>query len=119
MSINDDDKHITVVAGRTRIWRSITSSTVSYASRLRTLVAFAEVLFQPKNDWANSKLIRNLGGHATIFSAIPSHCAHLEAVFRNDGPLQGISVAPFYKDWWAMGRQALVEAQTYASYPII
>jgi hypothetical protein len=118
MPINNDDQHITVVAGRTRVWRSITSATVTYACRLRTLLAFDHVLFQPNNDWANSQLIRKLGGNAAIFSAIPSHCAHLETALRSHGPLDGIQVAAFYKDWWKMAWQALSDTQAYPCCPI-
>jgi hypothetical protein len=51
MDINDDDGKITIVAGKTRLWRSITSTTVTYACRWRTFLAFEDIIMQPKNDW--------------------------------------------------------------------
>ncbi|CAF3337566.1 unnamed protein product [Rotaria sp. Silwood2] len=118
MVINDDDQHITIVAGRTRIWRSITSSTVTYAARLQTLLAFTEILFQPVNDWSNSKLVRYRGGNAAILSAFPSHCAHIETAVRSDGFRNGMDTVPFYKDWWMTAWEALVDAQSQPFCPI-
>lgn len=112
MTINDDDQHITVVADRTRIWRSGTSSTVTYIARLRTLLAFAGVLFQPINDWPNSKFIRDRGGNSAIFSAFPSNCAHFEATLRSKDPIN-VGSAPFYKDGWTLASKALSDAQSY------
>jgi hypothetical protein len=121
MNINDDDGHITIVAGKTRLWRSITSTTVTYACRFRTYLAFEDTIMQPQNDWGASRSIRERAGNAVFFSAIPSHGAHSETLLQsNDDKNQSqskIVVAAFYKDWWLFGRRALFEAQKQENFP--
>ena len=119
LNINDDDGRITIVAGRTRLWRSITSTTVTYACRMRTFLAFEDVIMQPKTDWGASHDIRSRGGDAVFFSAIPSHGAHTETLrlrHKNERISEG-DTAAYYKDWWLFARRALLEAQKMELFP--
>lgn len=119
MSINNDDGFITMVAGETCVWRSITSTTVTYACRLKTLIAFRDILMNPNNDWGLSNEIRRRAGNAVFFSAIPSHGAHTETLqIKNTKSAKfQIRTAAYYKDWWKMGRQVLLEAQRKPFFP--
>ncbi len=119
MSINDDDGHITVVAGKTRIWRSITSTTVTYACRLRTFLAFEDIIMHPNNDWHASGAIRRRAGNAVFFCAIPSHGAHTETLLlpNESKSWSNIVTAAYYKDWWLYARLALLEAQKEETFP--
>jgi hypothetical protein len=119
LAVNDDDGRITIVAGRTRMWRSITSTTVSYACRLRTFLAFEDIIMQPKNDWLASHDVRARGGDAVFFCAIPSHGAHTETLLwpKRRKSFDDIAVAAYHKDWWLLARRALSEAQNKATFP--
>jgi len=119
--INDDDGHITMVAGKTRVWRSVTSTSVTYACRFRTFLAFEDIIMHPKSDWKASHHVRNRAGNAAFFSAVPSHGAHTETLLlRNEKNVDldfNIGVAAYYKDWWLLGRRALSEAQKEETFP--
>ena len=119
MNINDDDGHIIIVAGRTRLWRSITSTTVTYVCRMRTFLAFEDIIMQPKNDWGASHDVRSRGGNAVFFSPIPSLGAHTETLrlhHKNERISEG-DTAAYYKDWWLFARRALLEAQKMKVFP--
>jgi hypothetical protein len=117
--INDDDGHITVVAGKTRLWRSIPSTTVTYACRFRTFLAFEDIIMHPNSDWKASHNVRIRAGNAVFFSAIPSHGAHTETLLlHNEENVDNkIRTAAYYKDWWLLGRHALFEAQKKKTFP--
>ena len=119
MDVNDDDGHITVVAGKTRVWRSITSTTVTYACRLRTFLAFEDIIMQPKDDWRASGAVRQRAGNAVFFCAIPSHGAHSETLLlpNESKSTSKIVFAAYYKDWWLFARRALLEAQKEKTFP--
>ena len=119
MDINEDDGQITVVAGKTRLWRSITSTTVTYACRLRTFLAFEDIIMHPKNDWGASRDVRLRGGNAVFFGPIPSHGAHTETLLlpSEDQSSSNIHTAAYYKDWWQFARRALFEAQSEKTFP--
>jgi hypothetical protein len=119
MNVNSDDGKLTLVAGKTRIWRSITSTTVTYACRLRTFLAFEDMIMQPKNDWHASNNVRQRGGNAVFFCAIPSHGAHTATLLwrKEQKPVVTVAFGPFYKDWWLFARRALLEAQKEETFP--
>jgi len=117
--INDDDGHITVVAGKTRLWRSIPSTTVTYACRFRTFLAFEDIIMHPNSDWKASQNVRTRVGNAAFFSAIPSHGAHTETLLLHNerDASSKIATAAYYKDWWLFARRALFEAQEKRNFP--
>jgi hypothetical protein len=119
MDINDDDGRVTVVAGRTRIWRSVPGTTASYACRLKTFLAFEDIIMQPKDDWGASHKVRARGGDAIFFSAIPSYGAHTETLLwpNSNDSLTEKETAAFYKNWWLLARRALAEAQNSSFFP--
>ena len=119
MNINDDDGRITIVAGRTRLWRSITSTTVTYVCRLRTFLAFGDIIMQPKRDWGASHDVRLRGGNAVFFSAIPSHGAHTETLrlHHKNEQISEDDTAAYHKDWWLFARRTLLEAQKMKLFP--
>jgi hypothetical protein len=119
MNINDDDGHITVVAGKTRLWRSITSTTVSYACRFRTFLALEDIIMHPNSDWGASHNVRARVGNAAFFSAIPSHGAHTETLLllNEKNAYSKIEYSAYYKDWWLFARHALFEAQKKSNFP--
>ena len=100
MNINDDDGQITIVAGKTRLWRSITSTTVTYAYRFKTFLAFEDTLMQPKDDWKASHRIRQRAGNKVFFSAIPSHGAHSETLSwpNETDPTSKMKFSAYYQD---------------------
>lgn len=118
-NINDDDGHITIVAGKTRLWRSITSTTLTYVCRFKTFLAFEDIIMQPNNDWEASHDIRNRAGNAVFFSAIPSHGAHTETLLwpNEKHSSSKIDTEAYHKDWWSLARQALFEAQEKQYFP--
>ena len=76
---NDDDGKITLVAGKNRHWRTVRSTTCTYAARLHTLLHMLQLnkLPHPLNDFGLSgEIVVDMGG--TILSPLPGLSAHVE-----------------------------------------
>lgn len=120
-NINDDDGHITIVAGRTRLWRSIPSTTVTYTCRFKTFLAFEDIIMHPNSDWKASENVRIRSGNTVFFSPIPSHGAHTETLLLHydKNSSSKVATAAYYKDWWLFARLALFEAQGKRTFPAL
>lgn len=75
---NDDDGRITIIAGKNRHWRTVTSTTVTLAGLLETVLYFyrAKILPHPLDDYSNSVKMHQAG--ASIVSPLPGLAAHVE-----------------------------------------
>lgn len=75
---NDDDGSITILAGKQRHWRTISSTTVTLAARVETMLYFHRLgmLPHPMNDYYNSLSLQQAG--ASIVSPIPGMSSHVE-----------------------------------------
>lgn len=116
MNINDDDRHNTVVLGKTRHWRSVTSTTVTYFLRLRTFLAFRDDIMRPTDDWGASHSVRKKGGDTTFMAPLPGLCSHNEVATLR-GNAQGFLMASPLVDWNVMSYRALRIAPQLACFP--
>jgi hypothetical protein len=75
---NDDDGKITIIAGKNRHWRTVSSTTVTFAARLETVLYFynLNMLPHPENDYYNALSMYRLG--ASIVSPISGMVSHVE-----------------------------------------
>ncbi|CAF3519819.1 unnamed protein product [Rotaria sp. Silwood1] len=120
LDMNENDGSITIVNGRTRLWRSISSTTVSYACRLKTFLAFEDILMHDDDDdFELRRKIRDRVGSVAIFCAIPSYGARLEALLLPNeiNTTADIDNAAYFKDWWSFARHAVSEAQKQDTFP--
>lgn len=109
-----------LIPGKTRLWRSISSTTISYACRLKTFLAFEDVLMNTMNNLKlNQKIRAEVDGQDVFFCAIPSYSARIETLLLPDevNINKNDDMAIYYKDWWSMARHALTEAQKKESFP--
>ncbi len=119
LDINDGFGHL-LVPGKTRLWRSISSNTITYACRLKTFLAFEDLLTYSKNDLESDRKIRaRMDGDEVFFCAIPSYSARIETLLLPNeiNITDNDDMAAYYKDWWSMARHALAEAQKIDSFP--
>lgn len=105
---NDDDGHITIVAGRHRHWRTVSSTTVTLAGRLETVLFFHGQLLMPhpQNDYYNALMIYQMG--ASIVSPMPGLAAHVEKYdayrsFRTEFDDSSEYVSLYY-NWFDFGK---------------
>mmetsp|Transcript_11604 Transcript_11604/g.11626 ORF Transcript_11604/g.11626 Transcript_11604/m.11626 type:complete len:369 (+) Transcript_11604:102-1208(+) len=105
--INIDDGRVTVIAGRRRHWRSVSSITVTFATRGDAFSHFRYILPHPLNDFHNSLEITRLNG--SIIAPLPSLASHIENYYYFDHRTQFISL---YHDWHAMGRDLVEHIHT-------
>jgi hypothetical protein len=117
--MNGDNGYL-LVPGRTRLWRSISSTTITYACRLKTFLAFEDILIHSKNDWKTSpRDLHDRVANTAIFCAIPSYSSHLETLMLPNevNITANTNAEAYYKDWWYIARRALAEAQKKDSFP--
>eukprot|EP01041_Mallomonas_annulata_P005352 gene5352-10701_t len=107
--INIDDGKISVIAGRHRHWRTVSSVTVTFATRVDAFLYFNDILPHPLNDYNNSVEITKRNG--TILSPIPSLSSHIENFHYFDHRTQFVSL---YHNWHKMG-QDLLKSNIYSS----
>ena len=119
LDMNDNNGFL-LAPGRTRLWRSMSSTTITYACRLKTFLAFEDILIDPKNDWkTSSRDIRGRVGNTAVFCAVPSYSSHIETLLLPSDVNITVNgdMSAYYKDWWSMARRALAEAQKKDSFP--
>lgn len=117
--INDGFGHL-IVPGKTRLWRSISSTTISYACRLKTFLAFEDIFINSKDDFdLNEKLRTQMDNNDIFFCAIPSYSTRIEKLLLPNevNITNGEDMAAYYKDWWSMAREALTQARKKESFP--
>jgi len=73
-SDNIDDGHIKVIAGGRRHWRTVESSTVTFASRLQLMNAVKDILPAPWSDRWRCRELRRRG--VEIWGPMPSLASH-------------------------------------------
>ncbi|CAF3147297.1 unnamed protein product [Rotaria sp. Silwood2] len=119
LDINENDGFITIVNGRTRLWRSISTTTVTYACRLKTFLAFEDIMMHYDNDFESRRKIRERVGNVAIFCAVPSYGIRLEALLLPNEINSTVDIdnAAYYKDWWSFARHAVSEAQKQDTFP--
>ncbi|CAF1208365.1 unnamed protein product [Rotaria sordida] len=119
LHMNENDGGFTIVNGKTRLWRSIFSTTVTYACRLKTFLAFEDILIYPENGFESHRKIRDRAGDVAIFCAIPSYGTRLEALLLPNeiNSTAEIDNSAYYKDWWSFARHAVSEAQKQETFP--
>jgi hypothetical protein len=119
LNINDGFGHL-LVPGKTRLWRSISSTTISFACRLKTFLAFEDLIMNSTDDLElNQKIRARMGGDEVFFCAIPSYSARMETLLLPNevNITDNDDTAVYYKDWRSMARHALAEAQKLDSFP--
>ena len=97
--INPDANHVTVLAGRHRHWRTVSSTTVTYVARLEALIYYNHTLPHPLNDYENSVNIYKSGG--IILAPLPSLASHTESFDSYHNYAMYLSL---YFDWCLYGR---------------
>lgn len=119
LELNENDESVTLLNARTRLWRSIATTTMTYACRLRTLLAVDDILLYSKNAFELRRKLRTRLGKVAAFCAIPSYGSHLETLILPDGInlTSGIETEVYFKDWWFLARHAISQAQKYDSFP--
>jgi hypothetical protein len=80
INVNDDFGHF-LVSGRTRLWRSISSTTFTYACRLKTFLVFEDPIRHSKNDKEfDQKRYARVDDDEAFYCAILSYSARLETL---------------------------------------
>lgn len=109
-----------LVPGRTRLWQSVSSTSLTYACRWKTFLAFEDLIMNIKNDeQTGQKLRARVGGNEVFYCAIPSYSARIETLLLPNevNITTSDDTAIYYKDWWSMARHALAEAQKLDTFP--
>jgi len=105
--VNIDDGRVTVIAGRRRHWRTVSSMTVTFATRGDSFLYFKDMLPHPLNDYHNSvEIIRHNG---SIIAPLPSLASHIENYYYFNAYTQFVSL---YHDWHAMGQELVTFLKT-------
>ncbi len=107
---NRDDGYISVVAGQFRHWRTVESMTVTFATRLRTVLARWGALPHPLNDRERAYALIEVGEY--VLGPMPGLAAHME---RFVGAAE--SYVPLYFDWVGFARAAF-DAANFDGYTL-
>lgn len=112
--LNADLHTITLIAGKHRHWRSIRSTTSTFAIRLENFILYFDHLPfpmpSPGNDFRASQILYSLG--VSIVSPLPSLAAHINsfdyiAIEDKLDKERSSEFVPLYFNWFSMARYEL------------
>jgi hypothetical protein len=77
---NDDNGNIAIVPGRYRHWRTVRSTTCTFAARMETIIYFERLNLLPNvlEDYKRSNIITGPQYNAITLSPLPSLASHIE-----------------------------------------
>ncbi|CAF1247461.1 unnamed protein product [Adineta steineri] len=120
LDINNDNEQINIVLGRTRLWRSIVSTSFTYACRWRTFLAFEDIIMHSSNNLKINHDIKIRAGNTVFFCVTPSYGGRLETLLLPNeiNITMDDDTSVYYKDLWSIARYAFIEAQKLDSFPV-
>ena len=101
---NDDDGHVSVLAGRYHHWRTIKSTTVTFAARAETIHALWATLPTPSSDFWNSYFMSTYL-NVSILSPLPGLSSHTESYSQFHMRSGDFRTSSLYHPWMKMGRK--------------